>query len=128
MALAAALVSLLVVMVFAGAIVRALVMQHRSSQWDERQLQCLYLVESAVEKTKACCAADPNYAGETWTVTLADRGADRQGVARIRVEPVANEPLRRRVEIEARWPDDPLLRIQRTKQFTLTLPPSGEAS
>lgn len=128
MALAATLVCLLVVMLFASAVVRALVMRHRVSRWDEQQLQCLFLIESAVDRTKARCAADANYSGETWTVILDDRGVARPGITQIRVDPVENESLRRRVEIEARWPDDPVMRVQRTKQLTITLSFSGAAS
>ena len=128
MALAAALVCLLVVMLFAGAVVRALTMRHRASHLDLQQLQCLFLIESAVERTKARCAADPNFTGETWTVSLDDRGISRSGITQIRVEPVADEPQRRRVEIEARWPDDPMLRVQRTKRLIITLSTPGAAS
>ncbi len=126
--LAAALICLLVVMLFSSVVVRALGMRHRASRSDEQQLQCLFLIESAVERTKARCAAEPNYSGETWTVSLDDREVARSGIALIRVEPVANEPLRRLIHIDARWPDDPIMRVQRAKELTITLPVPGAAS
>jgi Tfp pilus assembly protein PilV len=126
--LIAALICLLVVMLFSSVVVRALVMRQRASRSDEQQLQCLFLIESAVERTKARCAAEPNFSGETWTVSLDDRGVARSGIASIRVEPVANEPRRRQIHIDARWPDDPILRVQRTKELIITLPVPGAAS
>ena len=119
------IICLLVIMLFSGAVVRALTLRNRESRRDEQQLQCLFLVESAVSRAHAQCRRDPNFAGELWRVSMESHGKENEGVARIQVEPVAGEPTQRRVTIEARWPDDPVIRVQRTKELVIRLPDSG---
>jgi hypothetical protein len=127
MALAATLICLLVVMLLASSVIKALTMRRQASRWDEQQLQCLFLIESAVDRSKARLAQDPDFAGESWTASMSERGETRSGIAEIRVERVPHESQLRRVEIIARWPDDPLMRVQRTKQLTITLASSGDS-
>ena len=128
MALAAALVCLLVVMLFAAAVVQALVTRQRATRTEEQQLQCLLFTESAMDRAYARLRLAPDYSGETWTVSLDDRGVARPGVAHIRIEPVAEESAKRQIAVEVYWPDDPIFRIRRVKQITVTLPVSGTPS
>jgi hypothetical protein len=103
-------------------------MRHKTSRWNERQLQSFFLVEAAVERAKVQLLAEPGFSGETWTVPLNDRGQTRAGIAEIRVLPIDGEIQQRRIEIEARWPDDPVHRVLRKKELIITLPAAGAAS
>ena len=128
MVLAGALICLLVVMLFAAAVVQAIVTRQRASRTDEQQIQCLLLTESALARAKAQLQNDPEFRSETWTPSLDDRGISRTAVASIRVEAVPDEPMQRKITVQVHWPDDPLLRIQRIKEITFTLPVPGGTS
>lgn len=116
---------LFVIMLFSGAVVKALTLRKWESRLDEKQLQCLFLVESAISRAHAQCRRDPKFSGEVWHVSAERHGKEEDGVATIHVEPVAGEPNQRRVTIEARWPDDPVARVQRIKELVIRLPDSG---
>ncbi len=126
--LAAAVICLLVIMLFSSAVVSALTTRFRATRLDEQQLQCLFLADSAAARAQVKCAANSAYTGETWSIELDSQGVARTGVAEIRVEPIANQPGQRRVHVEARWPDDPVHRVQRIKELTIRLPENGAAS
>ena len=126
--LAAVLVCLFVVLMFSGVLMKTLMVRRRVARSSEQQLQCMFLMQSAVERAKVRAALEPDYRGETWSVDCGDSEAAPKAVALISVNPVENEPRLRRVQVEARWPDHPTLRIRRTKELTITLPLSGAAS
>jgi hypothetical protein len=123
--LAAALVCLLIVMVFAGAVAQSMARRQRGSRWDERQSQCFWLTESAISRGMARSRLDPAYRGETWTVTPGLPGASATGVAEIRVEPIDGGEALRRIVVEARWPDDSVERVVRTRELTFDLSEQG---
>lgn len=126
--LVAALVCLLAVMLLGSVLVRTVTQRHRQLRWDEWQLQCLYLLESAVSRAAARSGTEPDYRGEIWTVSLDDHGTVRAGVVTIRVEPVAGQSQRRLLHLEAHWPDDPVDRIQRRQDVIIAIPNSGAGS
>ena len=105
--LIAVLVALLVVMLISAAIVRGLVVQHRLAIAEPLRVQAFWLAESAVQRARTQLEASPDYAGETWQVELPHGGAEI-GQAVIRVEAIENEPSKRTIIIEARFPDDPI--------------------
>jgi Tfp pilus assembly protein PilX len=121
----AALVCLVVIMAFTGMVVRALVLQRRRAQWDEHRLQCLFIVESAIDRAQARLDTQPDYEGETWEVELEDRGRSRKAVTQIRVERVSDSTAQRRIEVRAIWPDDPVFRVQHIQSITTTLTNAG---
>jgi hypothetical protein len=117
--LAAVLVCLLVIMLFSAAVVRNLTLRHRALSWEQRDLQCLYLLTSATDRAQTRLAADPAYTGESWDPSEASGGAGETGVAHIRVEASAELPDHYRVSIEALWPDDPVHRARRTTELLI---------
>ena len=131
--LAASLICLLVVLLFSGAVVRGIVMRQHSARWEERQLQCFWLAESAVARAVAQSSADPEYAGETWKITLPGTGGGEVGVAEIIVDRASVRPQAkelRRITVQARWPDAPIERIVQTRElmimFPLPIPEQGK--
>jgi hypothetical protein len=121
--LAAALICLLIVMLFTAAVARSLVLRRNAARLDERQLQCFYLAESAAARAMVRCQSDPAYTGETWRVALGPPAEAVHGVAEIRIEPVENLPDQKRIQIEARWPDVPVHRVARRKSLILNIQP-----
>jgi Tfp pilus assembly protein PilV len=91
---------------------------HRQ-QW---QAQASWLVESGLERAAARLAADPKYSGETWRISPDDFAGSDAAAVEIRVEPVAGAPGRRRVRVQADYPDDPVERARDVKQWTIEIP------
>jgi hypothetical protein len=121
--LAAALLGLLVVMLFTAAVARSLMLRRNAARLDERQLQCFFLAESAAARAIVRCESDAAYAGETWRIALGPPESSVQGVAEIRIEPVEGIADLKRIHIEARWPDVPVHRVTRRKSLTFTVQP-----
>ena len=80
--------------------------------------QAQWLAEAALERAAARLAADANYTGETWTIPAEELDGN-SGVARIRVEAIADRPGHRQVSVEADYPDDPQHRSRCTKQIEM---------
>jgi Tfp pilus assembly protein PilX len=103
-----ALVCLLVVATIGATTVRTLVSEHRQATRQQRQLQTLWVAESALERAAAQLAADPDYTGETWQIAADEIGGPWPAKAVIRVEPAASDETKQRVLVTAHCPDDPL--------------------
>ncbi|MCR4413480.1 MAG: hypothetical protein NUV77_13750 [Thermoguttaceae bacterium] len=92
-----------------------------------RALQARWLAESALDRAAARLAADPGYTGETWTVSPDALGGDEGGSVRIEVLAIADQPARRRVRVQADYPDDPTSRIRVSKEITIAHQPEAPA-
>ncbi len=91
----------------------------RTFGWGE-QAQCL--AESGLERAAAQLAADADYSGETWNISARDLGGDDAGRVKIEVKPIPEHGNRRLVKVEADFPDDPLDRVEYSRELTLELP------
>lgn len=123
----AVLVCLLVVAMLAGALVQSILARQRQMRVEQQRSQAVWLAESAVERGAASLRKQAGYAGETWRATAEELGADKAGQAVIRVEAVEGMPQRRKLIVEAIYPDDPHRRIAVNKEILIDLPPSGES-
>jgi Tfp pilus assembly protein PilX len=103
--LAVTLVVLIVVMLFAAGIARALVLQHRQGRGLEQRQQAFWLAESALQRAKVAMATDAAYAGETWNVPASMLGSGESGLAVIRIEKKDTPRPGRVVHVEAYFPD-----------------------
>jgi hypothetical protein len=81
-----------------------------------RSLQALWLAEAGVERAAARLVADAKYAGETWDIPAKELANDGGAVVRIQVSPIADQPERRLLRVEADYPDTPECRCRQTKQ------------
>lgn len=118
--LVAVLVALLVVMLISSAIVRGLVVQHRLVRAEQQHMQAFWFAESAVQRARAQLAAAPDYNGETWQIELPQSGFGA-GQAVIRVAPTENEPNKRTIIVEARWPNDPIDGVLEQRSLVVAL-------
>lgn len=112
-----ALVTLLVVTLLAGVVVRSYLHGHRQLRQQQDALQAQWLAESALARAAAQLRANADYVGETWQVELA--AADNQpaaGSAEIKLEPVPDQPRMLRINVSASFPRDELHRalVERT--------------
>lgn len=126
--LAAALICLLLVMLFTGIVARSMVLRHRTARVDERQIQCFWLAESAVARATARCQRDPSYAGELWTIAIKNDVLPLNGLVEIKVEPVLDAPGKTRITVNARCLDQAQQAVVRRRELILQLPASGAAS
>jgi Tfp pilus assembly protein PilX len=105
--LAMALVTLLVVTLLAGAILRGYLQGHRQLRREQDQLQAQWLAESALARAAVRLESDPKYAGETWKIELpAATGDAAPGSVTIAIEAIADQPSALRIAAAARFPED----------------------
>ncbi len=88
----------------------------RSRHWN---LQARWLAEAAMERAVARLDEDADYAGETWTIVSTELAGRDGAVVRIHIEPVADHVDRRRVQVEADFPDDPRHRCRCKKMIVV---------
>jgi hypothetical protein len=94
---------------------------HRVTRAFGWSVQAQWLVESGLQRAAAQLAADADYKGETWIISAKDLGGDDAGKVKIEVKPVPEHDNRRLVKVEADFPDDPVDRVQYSKELTLEL-------
>jgi hypothetical protein len=114
--LALALVTLLVVMLIAGAAVRALTAAHRQGRVTHEELQAQWLAESAVARALVQLRSQPDYRGEAWRVQC----ADVFGVADIQVQTSDSGP--QQIVVQAHYPDHPWRRVAVRRTHALLFP------
>lgn len=93
-----------------------------------RELQADWLAESGVRRAAARLAADVNYAGEIWTLEAESLGGPDKAEVKIRVERAEEQPLMRRVIVEAEYLSDAAHRARRSREINLQLVEQGEQS
>ena len=92
-------------------------------------LQADWLVESGMERAARRLAVDPNYRGETWTLSAEDFGRHDGGLIEITVRAVDGRPNERTVQVRADYPNHPQDRHRRTRRATVvTQAKTGEKS
>jgi Tfp pilus assembly protein PilX len=119
-ALVVAMVTLLVVTLIAGSVVRSLVASHRQARQHEGELQAQWLADAALVRAAAQLSRDADYERETWRPAMSDASAPEEGgVAIIRVEQVDAQPGQRRLIVEARYPDHEWRRVSVRRELLI---------
>ena len=113
-----AMVTLLIVMLFAATLMRTLISSHRRTRLLQNQLQAQWLAEAAVQRARVQLASASDYSGETWRPAML--GAENEsGVAVIRLEKIADHASGLRVVVNAHFPDHPARRASAHREFRL---------
>jgi type II secretory pathway component PulK len=99
-------------------LVKSAVSERKTMETHLWSAQAQWLAEAALERAAARLAADANYTGETWTIPAEELDGN-SGVAKIRVEAIADKPGRKQVSVEADYPDDPQHRSRCAKQIEM---------
>ncbi len=117
------IIVVMVCFILAGAIfvslARTAAVERQATRLRQWTVQAQWLAEAGLERAVVRFDQDANYAGETWTIAAAELSGRRGATVRIRVEPVADRPERRRVRVEADFPDDPLDRCRCKKEIVV---------
>ncbi|MBN1588145.1 MAG: hypothetical protein JW888_01380 [Pirellulales bacterium] len=122
-----ALVCLVVVSVLLGVVTRTALVQRQAAHNEGRRTQAAWLAESALDRAAARLAADPDYSGETWTIGADAFGGRHGAVVLIEVVGPDDDPQQRLVRVRADFPDDPVMRVRKSKQRMAKVGP-GESS
>jgi hypothetical protein len=112
-------VILVVIGLICGALLRSGTARRGQARREAERLQADWLAESGLERAAARLADDADYRGETWEIPPEALGGARGAVVRIDVEPVADRPSQRRVEVRADYPRDAEFVARRSKQITM---------
>jgi hypothetical protein len=116
-----ALVTLLIVMIFAATLMRTLIASHRRTRLFQNQFQAQWLAEAAVHRARVQLAGASDYAGETWRPAMLG-AKNESGVAVIRLEKVADHASGPRIVVDAHFPDHPARRASARREFRLERP------
>jgi len=124
--LVAALVTLLAVMLVAGAVVRSLLAAHRQARHSQNELQAQWLAESAIARAAALLARQTDYVGEMWQPAIVASDGDEQAAAvEISVQTPESAAKTRRVVAIAHYPNHQWRRVTVRREYTLTLAPDA---
>ena len=123
------LVTLVLVTLYTGILMRQVANRRSTYRDEERRMQAEWLAESGLARASARLDADRLYKGETWEIPAGELGG-LPAVVRITVEPVNDRPARRRVRVESDYPrgDAPRARMSKTLTFELKPETPGEPS
>ena len=126
-ALVVAMVTLLVVTLIAGAVVRSLLAEHRQARQSQNELQAQWLAESALARAAAQLAQSSDYAGETWQPKLGTSSSEADsGTVEIQVEKLESPAPTRRIVAIAHYPNHEWRRATVRREHTLALSPPIE--
>lgn len=116
-----ALLCLVLAMMLLAALLRLVETGRRQMRQEEAGQQALWLAESGCDRAAARLSANPDYTGETWSITPEElSGADPAAVV-ITVQRIDNDPKSRLIHVEALFPADSQPSIRRTRQATIVL-------
>jgi type II secretory pathway component PulK len=125
-ALVAAMVTLLAVMLVAGAVVRSLLAAHRQARHSQHELQAQWLAESAIARAVAQLALQTDYTGETWQPAIIAGGGDEQtATVELSVKTPEAAAKTRRVIAIAHYPNHEWRRVTVRREYTLSLAPQA---
>jgi len=114
-----AIVCIAVASVIFLSVLRLSVAQRTRAEAQAWQIQAAWLAESALERAAARLADDPDYEGETWSLSADDLGTRHGAVVTIQAETIPEQKQRRRIRVEADYPDHPQHRARRSKQIVV---------
>lgn len=124
--LVAAVVCLVLALMMAGAVARALVTQHRQTRVDQQRMQTLWLAESGAARAAAALAANVSYAGELWQVSIPTARGRAAGSVEIVVRAPEQNNLRE-IQIHARWPENSPTPVSYRTQIAIPRAEQGDA-
>jgi type II secretory pathway component PulK len=117
----AVLVCLIVLTMFAGALLRVGAAQRDEVRAEERRLQAEWLAEAGLRRALARLDADSAYAGETWNIEARELGAADSATVAITIERQPCDSKSRAIRVRADYPRDPPGRARCTRQITASL-------
>lgn len=118
------------VLLLAGAFLRAGLNARKRIVLEERQAQVSWLVSAGLERARARLSRDPGYEGETWKLDGQEMGGRGSAEVMIRVTTpaVAANAASRHIEVSASYPSGSTSASTRGGHYELTIPtkPTGD--
>ena len=118
-------VAVLVCMTIASVVVlnmlRTTIMEQRQLRTQRQHLQAERLAAAGLDRAVAQLQQSATYSGETWQIAAEELGGASAGSVTIRVEPINDRPQERTIAVQADYPDDPLHRVRKNRESSVTL-------
>ena len=102
------------------AMIRSAVQERRQLRSEARLMQCEWLLSSALRRAISKVKKRSDYSGELWSISK--KTLSGKAFVRIVVSRVANQPLARRVTVQAQYPLRPVFQATREKTWMIHLP------
>lgn len=112
-ALVMTLVAITVLTIIGGALVRLAVVETKTVDVQQRERQARRLAEAGVARAAAQLKADPEYHGETWSLTGASALAGKPAQVTIEISEISDKPGWRRITAAADYPSDSAVRARK---------------
>ena len=111
-----ALVCVVVALAITVSIIKLAATGRRMCRERSWQVQAAWLAESGLERAAWRLADQPDYTGETWSLSADELATTDAAVVTIQVETIPDRPDRRRVRVRADYPNHPQHRARASKQ------------
>jgi type II secretory pathway component PulK len=98
-----ALVSLVLVAVLTGTLVRWAAMEHKLIRVEENESQARWLAEAGIERAAVNLVADAGYSGETWDLDATQLPSREKAQVRLKITPVENQERARTIEVDVEY-------------------------
>jgi type II secretory pathway component PulK len=98
--------------------------EHRAVEADRWSEQAQWLAESGLARAVDRLRADTKYSGELWKIPSDVFPSREGGSVRIEIQPVPEQSLRRRVRVQADFPDQAVRRARHSRELVVTLRPA----
>lgn len=124
--LVAVLVGLLVISTLSIQLTRSTILRQRQVRVGQNQLQSLWVAQSAIGRAVSRIRSDPTYGGETWRIPADQVTGDKAAAVEIKISSVEDAPEKRRINVEAYYPDDDVKRVTTQKTIVIQLRNEGD--
>ncbi len=115
------LICLLISAMVLASLLKLALLDDGQSRNVQMRLQSVWLADSGLERAAARVAADPAYAGETWTIDAERMGGPDAATVVIRVEKDESQAQQRVIVVVAVYPAEGTQQARLTRHTTITL-------
>jgi Tfp pilus assembly protein PilX len=106
-ALVLAMVTMLVVVMIAGALVQLMLANHRQGRHHHSELQAQWLAAAGMARARAQLEGQADYPGETWRAPVHEARGDEPSTGQVTIKIEAD----RQIVVEAIYPQDEIHRV-----------------
>lgn len=104
-----------------GALLKLALLTDRQTVYEQARLQADWLADSGIERAAYRLTHDPDYAGETWSVSPESLGGRDAASVKITVLKNEDQTAPRTVVVEAVYPIGVVHHARRTRQATVAI-------
>ena len=119
------LLCLVVVTASIGTMLRTLVLMNRHARRQAHTTQAFWLADSGIQRAVSLRQRDPQYNGETWSVTAEDWGA-RSGKVEIQVNVDPDDQGLATVSVVATFPQNNKFAVRARRETTIVVAPTAQ--